>query len=148
MPRQLFVTSKMALAIGVAALGPVVPSWTNSASASAPTGHKAHHTTHHYGPLSGKWSGTYSGSYGGTFALTWQQLGKNLSGTIEVSAFKDAPTAIHGTVQGSSISFGTVGSEAITYSGSVSGNGMSGTWQIQAGGRTMGSGSWTASRVS
>jgi hypothetical protein len=63
-----------------------------------------------------------------------------------VSAFKDVPTSIHGTVEGASIRFGTVGSESITYSGSVSGNSMSGTWKIEAGGRAMGGGSWKASR--
>jgi hypothetical protein len=80
--------------------------------------------------------------------LTWQQSGKNLSGTIMVSGFNNVPTTIHGTIQGASIRFGTVGSKSITYSGSVSSNSMSGTWQIQAGGRSMGSGSWKASKSS
>jgi hypothetical protein len=47
-------------------------------------------------------------------------------------------------VQGGAIQFGTVGSAAITYSGSVSGNSMSGTYQVANGG----SGSWSASKTS
>ena len=96
----------------------------------------------------GKWSGSYSGAFSGTFSLTRQQSGEDLSGTIMVSGFNDVPTSIHGTVQGASIRFGTVGSESITYSGSVSGNSMSRTWKMQAGGRSLGGGSWKASRSS
>jgi hypothetical protein len=100
------------------------------------------------GSLSGKWSGSYSGSFSGTFKLTWQQSGQDLSGTIRISGFGDVPTSIHGTVHGSSIRFGTVGSETITYSGSASGSSMSGTWKIQTAGRSLGGGSWKASRSS
>jgi hypothetical protein len=38
--------------------------------------------------------------------------------------------AIHGTVAGDSIQFGPVGSTGITYQGQVSGNSMSGTYQL------------------
>ena len=47
-----------------------------------------------------------------------------------------------------SIRFGTVGSQSITYSGSVSGPSMSGNWKILAGGKSMGGGSWSASKSS
>lgn len=100
------------------------------------------------GGLSGTWSGHYTGSFTGTFSLTWQQAASNLSGTIMISAFNNQPTSINGTVQGGSIRFGTVGSTAISYTGSVSGNSMSGTWQVQAGGRSAGNGSWSASKSS
>jgi hypothetical protein len=50
---------------------------------------------------------------------------------------------IHGIVQGNSIQFGTVGSTGITYKGTVSGNSMSGTYQLTANGTTF-SGPWTA----
>jgi hypothetical protein len=137
-------------AIGVAALIVVASGWSSSTWASTPTGNAAYHAAHKakYGPLSGKWSGNYSGAFNGTFMLTWKQSGKNLSGTIKISGFSDAPTSIHGTVKGASISFGTVGSESITYSGSVSGDSMSGTWQLRAGGRSLGDGSWHASKSS
>jgi hypothetical protein len=95
--------------------------------------------------LSGTWNGQYSGAYTGTFKLTWQQNSSTLSGTIELSTAGTLP--IHGTVQGSSIHFGTVGSTAIMYSGSVSGNSMSGSYQVQAGGNGTQNGTWSASRA-
>jgi hypothetical protein len=150
MSRRLPTASRLGLAAGVAALVAIAPGWSNATWASAPTGQALHHTAplHSHGSLSGKWSGSYSGAFSGTFKLTWTQSGQNLGGTIMISGFKNVPTSIHGTVQGASIRFGTVGSESITYSGSVSGNSMSGTWKIQAGGRSMGGGSWKASKSS
>ncbi|MGA8297269.1 MAG: hypothetical protein WB770_09530 [Acidimicrobiales bacterium] len=130
----------------MAALAAISLGWSNLAGASVSTGHK--HNPPHHSSLSGKWSGSYGGTYSGTFRLTWQQSGQNLSGTIRVSGFNNALTSLHGTVQGASIRFGTVGSEAITYTGSVSGKSMSGTWKIKAGSRTLGGGSWRASKSS
>lgn len=98
------------------------------------------------GGLSGKWSGTYSGTFAGTFTLNWQQSSSTLSGTIDLSTGGTDP--ISGTVNGSSIQFGTVGgSQAITYSGSVSGNTMSGSYQVKAG-SSSGSGNWSATETS
>ncbi|MGH3303474.1 MAG: hypothetical protein ACRDOK_17700, partial [Streptosporangiaceae bacterium] len=95
--------------------------------------------------LSGTWNGQYSGSFTGTFTLTWQQSNSALSGTITLSS-EAGPIGIHGTVDGSTINFGTVGSTDITYTGSVSGSSMSGGYQVQT---TNGSadGSWSASRA-
>ena len=150
MSRRLPIAWRLALTTGVAALIAIAPGWSNASWASAPTANNLHHTAPlpKHGSLSGKWSGSYSGSFSGTFKLTWQQSGQNLSGTITISGFKNVPTSIHGTVQGAAIRFGTVGSESITYSGSVAGSSMSGTWKIQAGGRSMGGGSWKASKSS
>ncbi|MGO9583446.1 MAG: hypothetical protein ACLP36_11600 [Acidimicrobiales bacterium] len=141
---RLPIAARLALATAVAALVALAPGWSNSTWASAPN-HAAPAAKH--GSLSGKWSGTYSGTSSGTFSLTWQQSGKNLSGTIMISSFKK-PKSIHGIAQGTSIRFGTVGSDAITYSGSisVSGNSMSGSWQRQHDGRSVGHGSWKAAR--
>lgn len=97
--------------------------------------------------LSGTWSGQYSGAFQGTFTLTWQQSGSNLSGTIMLST-SAAALNITGTVEGSAIRFGTVGSTAITYSGSVSGNSMSGTYQTQAGNGSTAGGPWSATKAS
>jgi len=91
--------------------------------------------------LSGSWSGQYSGAFVGTFKLSWQQTGSSLNGTITLST-PPQTLSLNGTVSGSKISFGTVGSEAITYSGSVSGNSMSGSYQV--GGNP--GGSWSANR--
>ena len=96
--------------------------------------------------LSGKWRGRYSGAYQGHFVLRWHQSGSRLSGTITLSAPSRGTVPIHGTVQGSTIKFGTVGSEAITYSGSASGNSMSGTWQIKGTSGAAGGGPWSASK--
>ncbi len=71
--------------------------------------------------LSGKWRGQYSGAYQGHFLLRWHQSGSRLIGTIALSTPARGTVPIHGTVQGSTIKFGTVGSEDITYSGSASG---------------------------
>ncbi len=119
---------------------PTAPSVVNNAPATvapAPTA-----TVAAAAGVSGTWSGKYSGAYSGTFTLTWQQSGTSLSGSIKISSFNNAPTDINGNLQGNSISFGTVGSQAITYTGTVSGNSMSGSWQIQGG---VG-GSWSATK--
>ena len=147
---RLPIAPRLALATSVAALVAVAPGWSNSTWASAPTVQTRYHSAHppKHGPLSGTWLGSYSGAFSGTFTLTWQQSGQNLSGTIKVSGLNDVPTSINGTVQGAFIRFGTVGSKSITYAGSVSGNSMSGTWKMKAGGRSLGGGSWHASKSS
>ena len=90
------------------------------------------------GSLTGTWSGTYSGAYHGTFTLHWTQSRSRLTGTINLSSV--GRTNITGSVRGSTISFGTVGNAtAITYSGSVSGTSMSGTYKAGRAG-----GSWSA----
>jgi hypothetical protein len=94
--------------------------------------------------LSGKWSGQYSGAYTGTFVLHWRQSGSRLSGRIQISA-PLSTLGIHGQVSGSSISFGTVGGTAITYTGSVSGSSMSGTYKVQGPNGAAG-GPWSASK--
>ncbi|HEV2371348.1 MAG TPA: hypothetical protein VGS19_04185 [Streptosporangiaceae bacterium] len=94
--------------------------------------------------LSGAWSGQYSGAYTGTFNLHWTQSGQKLGGMIMLST-PAVTLRIHGTVQGGSIKFGTVGSTNITYSGSVSGNSMSGTYQVVNGNGSSG-GPWSATK--
>jgi hypothetical protein len=92
--------------------------------------------------LSGSWSGRYSGSYTGTFALTWTGSGSTLKGTIKLSDPSET-LSLTGIVKGNTITFGTVGSTAITYAGTVSGNSMSGTYELAG---TPG-GPWSASRA-
>jgi hypothetical protein len=94
------------------------------------------------GGLSGTWSGQYAGAGQGTFTITWQQSGSDLTGTIKISDV-GVPISISGTLSGNTIRFGTVGSSAITYSGSVSGNTMSGTYQTPTG-----DGTWNATKAS
>jgi hypothetical protein len=90
--------------------------------------------------VSGKWKGTYSGTYSGTFVLHWNQSGSKLHGTIDLSTAGTAP--VNGTVDGSSIKFGTVGGSAVHYTGSVNGDSMSGSYTTAGG-----DGSWTAHRA-
>jgi hypothetical protein len=116
---------------------------TSTGATSTPTPPAVSSTTPATGSdLSGRWSGRYSGAFSGTFTLSWHQQGSGLSGRITLSA----PThteRLTGTVKGTRITFGTVGSAAITYSGSVSGNAMSGSYR--AGGAA---GRWSATRSS
>jgi hypothetical protein len=116
---------------------------TAPSSSGAPSTASATSSTPSAGSLSGHWSGSYSGAYTGTFTLSWTQTGSQLSGTIDLST--SGTTPLNGSVRGSHITFGTVGSTVITYSGSVSGNSMSGSWQIAGG--AGGSGSWSAHRM-
>jgi hypothetical protein len=90
--------------------------------------------------LSGQWNGQYGGAYNGTFVLHWQQSGSSLSGKITISS-PESTLDVNGTLHGSSITFGTVGSLAITYTGTVSGSSMSGSYRTPGGG-----GSWSASK--
>ncbi|MGZ4371524.1 MAG: hypothetical protein ACXVRQ_04925 [Gaiellaceae bacterium] len=93
------------------------------------------------GSLTGTWSGKYGGAYHGTFTLHWTQSKSRLTGTIKLSSV--GRTNITGSVRGSTIRFGTVGNaNAITYSGSVSGTSMSGTYKTGGVG-----GSWSAHKT-
>jgi hypothetical protein len=80
----------------------------------------------------------YSGPFTGTFLLTWTQSGPSLNGNIQLSS-PARSLHISGTVLGSAISFGAVG--VVTYSGTVSGKTMSGSYTDVANGQ---SGSWSA----
>lgn len=113
-----------------------------STSAASSTSVAASSSAPAAGSLSGKWAGSYSGSYTGTFTLNWTQSGSQLTGTIDLST--SGMTPLNGTVNNGHITFGTVGSTVITYSGTVSGNSMSGSWQIAGG--AGGSGSWNGHR--
>jgi hypothetical protein len=93
--------------------------------------------------LSGRWKGTYSGAYTGTFVLRWAQSTSKLTGTIDLSTAPGAVT-IEGTIAGGRIQFGTVGSQAITYTGSVTRASMRGRYKVAGG--AGGSGAWSATR--
>jgi hypothetical protein len=116
---------------------PTIPAaGSPSAAASSPGGSAS--------PLTGRWTGQYSGTFNGTFNLTWRQSSSTLTGVIHLNP--GGISHINGTVSGGSIRFGTVGSTAITYTGSVSGNSMSGTWKVHAG--PGGNGTWSATKSS
>jgi hypothetical protein len=93
--------------------------------------------------LSGTWNGRYSGAFSGTFVLKWTQANGKLSGTINLST-APGTLPINGTVTNGHIQFGTVGSSAVTYTGSASNSSMSGNYKV--GGNAAGTGSWTATK--
>jgi hypothetical protein len=96
--------------------------------------------------LTGTWTGQYSGASSGNFTLHCTQSGSALSGIISLET-DGISMPIHGTVAGDSIQFGTVGSTGISYQGQISGNSMSGTYQLTANGTTF-RGSWSATKSS
>ena len=67
-------------------------------------------------------------------------------GTIHISN-PDTTVPIHGTVNGAAITFGTVGSTSITYTGSVSGSSMSGNYKVGTANGSAG-GPWSAAKKS
>ena len=150
MSRRSSISTRLALTVGAAAFVVIAPGWTGPTWASSPPGHANYQAAHapRGETVSGTWSGSYSGSFTGTFKLTWKEAKSKLSGTIAISGFGNVPTSINGSLKGASIKFGTVGSESITYSGSVAGSSMSGSWKMRAGGRAVGTGSWKASKSS
>ena len=122
---------------------PTTPSVGGNAASNTAAASQASTTS----DLSGTWSGHYSGTFSGTFSVTWSASGSSLTGTIKISSLGNQDVPINGSLQGDTINFGTVGSEAISYTGSVSGSSMSGSWKLAAGGKSAGSGSWTATKA-
>ncbi len=135
------------LALGAAGCGssststPATTPATAAPATSTPASTPAS-TTPASSDLSGTWAGEYSGAYSGTFILSWTQSGSSLNGKIKISA-PPSTLKVNGTLVGSTIRFGTVGSLAITYSGSVSGSSMSGSYTV---GGSAG-GSWKATKT-
>jgi hypothetical protein len=103
-----------------------------SATATASSSHAARGTS-----LAGTWKGQYSGAVSGTFTLHWRKSGSALHGTIKLSN-PSGTYDIGGSVHRKAIKFGAVGVGA-TYTGTVAGKSMSGTWKSGQGG-----GSWSA----
>lgn len=91
--------------------------------------------------LAGTWVGSYSGAFSGTFRFTWAQTGTTLTGSIHLSnpVGKYGITGKVGRKGG--ISFGVVGAGA-TYTGTVSGNSMSGSYKSP-----QGNGTWSAHKL-
>jgi hypothetical protein len=93
--------------------------------------------------LTGTWTGRYGGAFDGTFRLSWHQTGSRLSGTITLST-QPGSLRLTGSIHGTTITFGTVGSAAITYSGNASEDSMSGSYRVTG---TPG-GDWSATKAS
>jgi len=140
-------TSLVVVVLAAAACSSNSGGTTTSTSTTPPAGSTSATTPPSGGsssPLTGRWTGTYSGTFNGTFNLTWRESSSKLNGVIHLNP--GGTSTIHGTVSGGAIRFGTVGSTEITYTGTVSGDHMSGTWRVHAG--PGGNGTWSATRSS
>jgi hypothetical protein len=99
------------------------------------------------GALTGSWKGTWVNESPqtavGTFTLSWAQQGNNLFGAIGVVGSTCLSGGnVTGTVNGTSLSFGAVeGNNMINYTGTWSGNTMSGTYASACGNSK---GTWSA----
>ena len=91
--------------------------------------------------IAGTWSGSYSGAFSGSFTLRWTLKKSRLTGTILLSLPKGT-YRLSGSILGKAITFGAVGAGA-TYTGTVSGAKMSGSYKTPRGG-----GKWSAHKVS
>jgi len=87
--------------------------------------------------LSGTWAGLCTGPFNGFCSLTWTRTAHALDGTFMLSSPPDN-LHISGNLTGSTISFGAGG--VATFTGTVSGSTMSGSYTDIANGKT---GSWT-----
>jgi hypothetical protein len=96
-------------------------------------------SNHASSKLAGIWLGRYSGAFSGTFTLRWTQSRSKLSGSITLSNPR-GKYGISGSVQRSAIKFGAVGVGA-TYTGTLSGTSMSGSYKTPQGG-----GTWSAQK--
>jgi len=122
-------TAKVSSAAVVASTAASTPASTTTAPATA-------------GDLTGTWNGTYNGSYSGTFTVKWTQNGSNVDGTIALPSV-GTTEQLNGTVSGDKITFGTVGSFAVTYSGTFSGSSMSGSYNVTG----SPAGNWSATKA-
>ena len=140
-----------AIATGCSASKTASPANSPSPSLASPPVASPSPTPSASGDVAGTWNGTYesttSPGANGTFTMVLDLSGGTLSGTITVT---DTPCITNGTVdgsvQGSHITFGAVkgAQQTIGFTGTVSGDQMSGTYSAPACGH--GAGNWTASR--
>ena len=91
----------------------------------------------------GHWANTVPDQAAGTFQLHWTQSGATLAGTIVIGGTPClSGGTITGHVSGSTITFGAVhGSVTVTYTGTVAGKSMHGTYATGCG---HAQGTWSA----
>jgi hypothetical protein len=103
------------------------------------------------GTVAGDWNGTWQSTVvtqaTGTFTVTFAQNGNALTGTVRVADSTCLPEgSLTGVLNGSAITFGAVkGANTISYTGTVSGDSMSGTYGAPTCGPDQGT--WEATRA-
>lgn len=122
-PGVLVKQRRIAL-IGTALLAAVVLTGSPAAVARAPI--------HIAGNWHGTWASTTYAPSAGTWSAHFIQSGSTISGTVTISSRCVAQGTVHGTLTGTSITFGEVhnGTRTITFTGTVSldGTRMHGTY--------------------
>jgi hypothetical protein len=93
--------------------------------------------------IAGTWNGTFTGgTSSGMFKVVFTQQGETIAGNITITGNGgNAQGPIRGKLTGSNITFGAVGGTAISFTGSFSGNSMSGTYRSGTD-----TGTWKATR--
>ena len=117
------------------------PEATSAASSFSSTGSPVSSST-----VDGKWNGSYQPSGGGSgdFSVTFTQTGSSLDGTLSIAVQCLDGAKVTGKVNGDSIDFGSVqGQCSVDYKGKISGDQMSGTYDVGGG---VG-GTWKASKA-
>lgn len=122
---------------------------TATTSASATTAPPAATTgggTGLTGSWPGEWQNTTPDSSRGTFRIQWTQSGSSLSGTITITGTPCLTGgSISGSLAGSTLNFGVVtGQSQVSYTGTVSGDTMSGTYTTSCGNAQ---GTWKATKA-
>lgn len=114
-----------------------------TAAASATTSPTATGLT---GAWPGEWQNTTPDASRGTFRIQWTQSGSALSGTITITGTPCLTGgSINGSLSGSALNFGVVtGQSQVSYTGTVSGNTMSGTYTTSCGNAQ---GTWKATKA-
>ena len=96
--------------------------------------------------IDGKWNGSYTPNGGGSgdFSVTFTQSGSSLNGTLSIAVTCLNGAKVTGTVDGTSIDFGSVNGQcSVDYKGTVNGDQMSGTYGLGQGT----AGTWKASKA-
>jgi hypothetical protein len=129
---------------------PSTPSGSNNSTPPGTTSQTPTPTQSAADSLTGTWTGTYASTTdpaSGSFTVRFTQTGSQLNGTIDIQNSACITTGtITGALNGDQITFGAVeGAQTITYTGSVSGNTMTGTYSAPQCGN--GKGTWTATKT-
>jgi hypothetical protein len=103
------------------------------------------------GQISGTWNGTSASDNhperNSSFTVVFSQDGNTISGPITISGGCISEGTVNGTLSGQTIEFGVIESTGIDFTGTISGNSMSGTFKTAPPcGPDNDTGTWEATR--